>query len=291
MKRRAGDENYVSTLIAESEKRPRRCKTVQITDDVKDTERYLMWEVDKLEDHVQTPDEFIFSNKLFGTVQLGGDSGRTVKINRIPLGKITVKERTAAPFITVMDNFLTKEMCDKIIEHSKTKEAVQAMDMTVNGVPTIQGNTGKVINWDELAKGEPCFEEFKKLCTPFLRDDIDNHYFKFKKYDPAVTYGDGVALNGHTDISVYTLLVYLNDLPDEYGRTIFHNIPLAVVPKAGRAVWFSSRRLLPADVGKSQDDPSFSHDLKAENLYYGNIVQHFGEVAMHETKYIIQVQS
>jgi hypothetical protein len=196
-----------------------------------------------------TPLKFLKSDLVTSYVT-SGIMDRNIKITRL------------APFITIMDNFLTMEECRAYIATAKNWEHKfeKCLDFSPDMMSTtMSACTSKILHL------EYC-DVFKKLISPFF-PGIERKHIKMKRYTPSES--SIIGITDHIDDSEYTLLIYLNDVAVESGgSTVFPFIELDIQPRAGRAIWFHTRTMTVVE----------------KNL------THRGEPLVSGEKYIIQAQ-
>ena len=144
--------------------------------------------------------------------------------------------------IFVIENLLSNEECDQLIERSEAigfHEATVFTGTTHRLIKGIRDNLRVIIDDDVLA------ESFWKRVSHFFDQPIDgfkayglNERFRFYKYEVGQRFKrhkDGAFVRSLGDTSIYTFIIYLND-DFEGGTTDFENV--SVQPKKGAALVF-----------------------------------------------------
>ena len=170
--------------------------------------------------------------------------GRKGNIIRTSDREITVALRVEKPFILYLENVLSDEECDQLIEMSRDRLNPNEIYDPKTGKKTIApGRTSKgayyAIGENEfIAKIEKRFAELTGLPVEngeglqVLNYQIGEEYKPHFDYFPKNQVDDKKGGN-----RIATLLVYLNDV-EEGGETEFPRAGLSVVPRKGSAVYF-----------------------------------------------------
>jgi len=156
--------------------------------------------------------------------------------------KITMK--LEKPCIILLDNFLSFQECDELIDFSKTRLNRSQVIHSVTGErTTVPGRTSE---GTEYAIGENhLIKKIEKRIKEVTDYPVENgeslqvlHYNKGEEYKPHYDFFPGNKID-HTrgGQRVCTFLIYLNDV-NEGGETIFPKIDLKVSPKKGSALYF-----------------------------------------------------
>jgi prolyl 4-hydroxylase len=165
-------------------------------------------------------------------------SDRSIKIS------MTMSE----PVVTLLDNVMSIEECDQLIEMSRAKLQRSTIVDPTNGqhkVITDRGSSGTHFAVNENAFISVLDRRIAELMhwpvengegLQILNYQIGGEYKPHFDYFPPEQMGSGVHLaKGGQRVS--TLILYLNDV-DQGGETIFPSIHLSVVPKKGSAIYF-----------------------------------------------------
>lgn len=148
------------------------------------------------------------------------------------------------PLIVVVDNFLSQEECNKIIDISKNK---------LEPSKIIDDSTGKSIsNPARTSKGAGLDRHEHELVSVidhrianFMNCPVDNgerlqvmNYQVGDKFSPHFDYFPDKNINKESGGQrTSTLVIYLNDV-DDGGSTYFPRINFSVTPRTGTAVYF-----------------------------------------------------
>jgi prolyl 4-hydroxylase len=165
-------------------------------------------------------------------------SDRSIKIS------MTMSE----PVVTLLDNVMSIEECDQLIEMSRAKLQRSTIVDPTNGqhkVITDRGSSGTHFAVNENAFISVLDRRIAELMhwpvengegLQILNYQIGGEYKPHFDYFPPEQMGSGVHLaKGGQRVS--TLILYLNDV-DQGGETIFPSLHLTVVPKKGAAIHF-----------------------------------------------------
>lgn len=148
------------------------------------------------------------------------------------------------PLIFTVDNFLTEEECNLIIEKCRSKME-RALIGTGENAKVSEIRTGSSYFWKYL-EDEDGFQIFKKI-TMLLNKPGRN----FDPFFQVINYGVGEEYKSHVDPSPernrvegikhrkLTCLFYLNDVEDG-GETEFPKLNLRVKPMRGRMIYFDN---------------------------------------------------
>lgn len=161
---------------------------------------------------------------------------------------VRVSMRIAQPMVAVLDNFMSSEECDELVQLSRAKLQRSTIVDPASGqerviedrkssgtffalnenplVARLDQRISDVMRWP-VENGEGI-----QILNYQIGGEYKNHFDFFPPEDP----GSAVHLaNGGQRVS--TLVMYLNDV-EQGGETIFPSIHLAVSPKKGSAVYF-----------------------------------------------------
>ena len=176
--------------------------------------------------------------------------------------KIQVAMRVIAPYVVLLDNFMTHDECDAFCELSKstlTKSTV-VDDATGDSVGhehrTSMGTYFKLGQNDLVKKIEARIAEVTGTPVPNGEGIQILNYAGGGGYRPHFDYfPDNTGGRVHTAKSgqrIITIIMYLNDVKAG-GATVLPNIKLSVYPKKGSALYFSYFN------SKGQVDPTTLH--------------------------------
>jgi prolyl 4-hydroxylase len=161
---------------------------------------------------------------------------------------VRVVMRIAQPMVAVLDDFMTKEECDELVQLSRAKlqrstivDPATGQDRVIEDrkssgtffalnenplVARLDQRISDVMSWP-VENGEGI-----QILNYQIGGEYKNHFDYFPPDDP----GSAVHLaKGGQRVS--TLVMYLNDV-EQGGETIFPSIHLSVTPKKGSAVYF-----------------------------------------------------
>ncbi len=144
--------------------------------------------------------------------------------------------------IVEINNFLSDQECDDLIEYSKTQTLVKSKVLSEKGDVESDNRDSEQL-WLEDNK----HYVVTKIATlsKKITQKPTNHmeYLQFLKYnkggyfkehyDPEINY------KSDTNDRIYTIIIYLND-DFEGGETYFKNLNTTIKPKKGKAVIFKS---------------------------------------------------
>eukprot|EP01084_Bolivina_argentea_P137550 242263_1 len=165
-------------------------------------------------------------------------------------------------FGIIIENVYTKDECNEIIELTESQEYEPAL-VNIGGGEQIRADHFRNSQRVMFDSSEMAFDIFRRIGV-YIPNDVSHtrNYYKFKLNERLrfLKYGIGEYFVAHTDgryntydlsqQSLMTLLLYLNDLPNdikEYGgQTILHDSGcpgyvgqfIDVVPKAGKILVF-----------------------------------------------------
>lgn len=176
---------------------------------------------------------------------------------------IRVSMRMNQPVVALLDNVMSFEECDRLIEMSRAKLQRSTIVDPTNGqhkVITDRGSSGTHFALNENAFISSLDRRISELMhwpmengegLQILNYQIGGEYKPHFDYFPPEQTGSGVHLaKGGQRVS--TLILYLNDV-DQGGETIFPSLHLSVVPKKGSAIYFEYCN------ASGQVDPSTLH--------------------------------
>lgn len=176
---------------------------------------------------------------------------------------IRVSMRMAAPVVALLDNVMSTQECDRLIEMSRAKLQRSTIVDPTNGEHKVivdRGSSGTHFAVNENAFISSLDRRIAELMhwplehgegLQILNYQVGGEYKPHFDYFPPEQVGSGLHLaKGGQRVS--TLILYLNDV-DQGGETIFPAIHLSVIPKKGSAIYFEYCN----DAG--QVDPSTLH--------------------------------
>ena len=176
---------------------------------------------------------------------------------------IRVSMRMNQPVVALLDNVMSFEECDRLIEMSRAKLQRSTIVDPTNGqhkVITARGSSGTHFALNENAFISSLDRRIAELMhwpmengegLQILNYQIGGEYKPHFDYFPPEQTGSGVHLaKGGQRVS--TLILYLNDV-EQGGETIFPSLHLSVVPKKGSAIYFEYCN------ASGQVDPSTLH--------------------------------
>ena len=154
--------------------------------------------------------------------------------------KINIVTKFDEPLIVVLDNVLSDQECDKLIEFSKDNlkrsKISSSGEGEVNDIRTsssmfFQGNENDIL--EKLEKGISAI-----MCIPIEHAEG----IQILKYTPGQEYKAhfdffNSASKAAKNNRISTLVIYLNDV-EEGGETYFPKLNLSISPKKGSAVYF-----------------------------------------------------
>jgi hypothetical protein len=144
--------------------------------------------------------------------------------------------------ILEINNFLSEQECDDLIEYSKTQTLVKSRVLSETGDVESDNRDSEQI-WLEDNK-HYVVTKIANLSAKITQKPLNHmEYLQFLKYnkggyfkehyDPEINY------KSDTNDRIYTIIIYLND-DFEGGETYFKNINISIKPKKGKAVIFKS---------------------------------------------------
>jgi prolyl 4-hydroxylase len=161
---------------------------------------------------------------------------------------VRVAMRIAQPMVAVLDNFMSNEECDELVQLSRAKlqrstivDPATGKDLVIEDrkssgtffslnenplVARLDQRISDVMRWP-VENGEGI-----QILNYQIGGEYKNHFDYFPPDDPGSALH--IAKGGQR---VSTLVMYLNDV-EQGGETIFPAIHLAVSPKKGSAVYF-----------------------------------------------------
>lgn len=158
--------------------------------------------------------------------------------------KIKVLMRIEKPFILYLDNVLSADECDELIEISKPRlKPSRVVDPTTGEEKMAPGRTsdGTYYSLNENA----LITRIETRIAEITNYPIENgeglqvlHYEVGEEYKPHFDYFPSNKVDEDKGGQrIGTLLIYLNDVPAG-GETIFPKLGLSVTPKKGTALYF-----------------------------------------------------
>ncbi len=153
-----------------------------------------------------------------------------------------MNKRIISDEIYIIDNFLTEEACDVLIEFSEDRgyeEAKVNLDGKQVLMTTVRNNE-RILDMDNQ-RAERYWSKLESFHPSELGNSIAiglNELFRFYKYTPKQRFKkhrDGRFERNEREFSAYTFMIYLNDNftggETEFGEVIIH-------PKKGSALIF-----------------------------------------------------
>ena len=145
--------------------------------------------------------------------------------------------------IYTIDNFLTVDECNKLIEKSEQigfEEAEVNVDGAQKMMKMIRNNERILFEDPEYAAA--LWQKLKNYVKPEIKNSTAiglNEMFRFYKYNPSQRFKmhrDGSFKRNESEFSYYTFMIYLND-KYEGGETKFASNEI-ITPKTGTALIF-----------------------------------------------------
>lgn len=158
--------------------------------------------------------------------------------------EIKVLMRIEKPFILYLDNVLSHEECDSLIEMSRKRlQPSKVVDSVTGEIKAAAGRTSSGTYY-QLSEA-PLIGTIEGRIMQLTNFPIENgeglqvlHYKVGEEYKPHFDYFPENKIQASTGGQrVATVLMYLNDVP-EGGETIFPKVGVSVTPKKGSAVFF-----------------------------------------------------
>lgn len=157
----------------------------------------------------------------------------------------------SSPWIVVLDNFLTDEECDKMIELGAEQGYQRSLDV---GDETFDGSVGLKENERRTSVNAwclpPCYDHPTTKQVIGKIENVTGISESHSEYLQLLKYEKGQYYESHHDFPPYTLkrpqgpriltvFLYLNDV-EAGGGTRFTDLDLTVMPKKGRALLWPS---------------------------------------------------
>lgn len=174
-------------------------------------------------------------NGVFLTAQL--DDSKSISDYKDE--ELEAAEEYRKNFIKVIDDFLTKEECNYIINYTENKGLFKRSKVAGNESILVSSKRTSFSAYLDNRNNSV----FKKICqkvTDFL--NVSEYYMENLQ---VVRYTKDQEFTPHTDPKSendrkYTILIYLND-EFEGGETYFPELDLKIIPKRGRMLCFLNR--------------------------------------------------
>ncbi|MCM3568026.1 2OG-Fe(II) oxygenase [Neobacillus mesonae] len=157
---------------------------------------------------------------------------------------IKVLMRIEKPFTLYLENVLSEQECDELIELSKNRlKPSRVVDNVTGEIKAAPGRTssGMYFRLEET----PLIGRIERRIEELTNIPIENgeglqvlHYKEGEEYKPHFDYFPESKIQESTGGQrIATVLIYLNDVPAG-GETIFPKAGVSVTPKKGSAVYF-----------------------------------------------------
>lgn len=161
------------------------------------------------------------------------------------------KRKHKSPWIVTLNNFLSEEECDILIELGSLQGYERSEDV---GHRNFDGTYGSIRSDGRTSSNSWCLEDcYKNATTQNVLQRIENLTAipdSHSEYLQLLRYQVGEYYNEHHDFVVHhmqrpqgprilTFFLYLNDV-EEGGGTHFNNMDLTVMPSKGKAVIWPS---------------------------------------------------
>lgn len=171
--------------------------------------------------------------------------------NRFLLADQTVKVamRLTQPDVVLIDNFLSNDECESLIQQAKTKlKPSTVVDLKTGGRQLHQARTSEGMHFN-LGENQ-LIQKLEHRISALVDMPVQHgegiqilHYQVGAEYRPHYDYfpEDEIGSNNYLNQGgqrIATIIMYLNDV-DEGGETVFPEINLSVIPKRGSALYFS----------------------------------------------------
>ncbi|MHC0038918.1 2OG-Fe(II) oxygenase [Pseudoneobacillus sp. C159] len=158
--------------------------------------------------------------------------------------EIKVLSRMERPFVIHLDNVLSHEECDELIELSRNRlEPSRIIDPVTGEKRQARGRTSKGMYY--RIRENQLVEKIENRIVELTSFPIENgeglqvlNYGNGEEYKLHFDFFSNNMVNpSHGGQRIATFLIYLNEVVDG-GETVFPKIGLSVVPKKGSAVYF-----------------------------------------------------
>lgn len=223
--------------------------------------------------------------------------------NRSVTGRLVTHETVQyGTGLVELPGFLTEKECDILLEEMNSSRANlcterRSEDVYTNGKRNRSAVTSTSIRlpstslYDCDEKLSRPFARLMKMVEPFVTTVNERRGYQYgviKQY--AADRSDKVGITLHNDSSAYTLIIYLNTVPEKTmrsgysynnGCTTFPHLGLSFYAIKGNAVWF--RNHLPKDYAK------YGFDRKHRTIDFW--LAHIGEPVTEGKKTIVQIVS
>lgn len=153
------------------------------------------------------------------------------------------------PLVFTVPDVLTRDECRALVERIEAANPAPAPITTARGFvmrPDIRNNTRVIFDDVELAA--KLYGRIESAVPPLLAGMYShgaNERFRCYRYEPGQRFAphyDGAYRRSEREVSLLTLMVYLND-GFAGGATAFHDFEVEVVPVTGMALLFQHRLL------------------------------------------------
>lgn len=152
--------------------------------------------------------------------------------------EIEIVNRFEKPLVAILDNVLSHEECDALIELSKDRmrRSKISADRKINEMRTSSGMFFEEAENDIVLKVEKRISEIMNIPVEHAEG------LQILRYTPGQEYKehyDFFSLNSKSASNnrISTMVIYLNDVV-EGGETYFPKLDISVTPKKGMAVYF-----------------------------------------------------
>ena len=144
--------------------------------------------------------------------------------------------------VFTIENFLSEEECDKLIEFSENK-GYKAAKVNIDGAQklfTMVRNNERILHKD-IEMANSYWDKLKSYCSNKIGNSLPiglNELFRFYKYTKDQRFKkhkDGSYIRNEFEFSLMTFMIYLND-DFEGGKTTFNEFEIN--PKKGTALIF-----------------------------------------------------
>jgi len=162
---------------------------------------------------------------------------------------VAIALRLTQPDIVLINNFLSNDECEILIQQAKLKlKPSTVVDLKTGGRQIHQGRTSEGMHFN---RGENALiQNLEHRISELVHMPIEHgegiqvlHYKMGAEYRPHYDYFPEDEIGSKDYLStggqrVATVIMYLNDV-EEGGETVFPEISLTVIPKRGSALYFS----------------------------------------------------
>mmetsp|Transcript_27312 Transcript_27312/g.76638 ORF Transcript_27312/g.76638 Transcript_27312/m.76638 type:complete len:317 (-) Transcript_27312:96-1046(-) len=155
------------------------------------------------------------------------------------------------PWIVILDDFLTQEECDTMIELGAKKGYERSKDV---GKKKFDGTYDGTLSQDRTSTNAWCVEDcYNETATQSVLQkqewltgipEANNEYIQLLRYEEGQRYGKHHDYIHHHNarpqgVRILTVFFYLNDV-EEGGGTHFNDLDITVLPKRGRVLLWPS---------------------------------------------------